>query len=274
MSIQIGLKERVGYSKIKLNYFAVILHRRRRDKIMKRKIVSLLITVLTLTLCFTGCYRVQPIDGPESDAPSKKTESTEKKTLSEAGKTAKITIQIEDNNGENKVQIPKFESDTESAAITELNKQIEDVIIDFYNTAKSRKNEWPLISTRNFDYERYLQSVVQYEAFPDIEGASVKTYVYDKYKDKPVSLDDAYSLAGTTAEKIRKGVEKARITSETASVNNLEVQGFMITKSGDTEFFVKYEYDSGMDAVNELMTFIPSTGELHQMTNDGVYIAE
>mgnify|MGYP000063227797 FL=1 len=79
MSIQIGLKERVGYSKIKMNYFAVILHRRRRDKIMKRKIVSLFIATLTLALCFTGCYRVQPIDGPESDAPSKKTEAQRKK---------------------------------------------------------------------------------------------------------------------------------------------------------------------------------------------------
>lgn len=241
---------------------------------MKRIIALLLLLTMVLTLCFTGCSKIEPRGDADKNETKKSTEDSKDLTISEAGKTAKISIQIEDNDKYCKVQIPKFESDTESAAVTELNKQIEDVIIDFYNTAKSRKNEWPLISTRNFDYERYLQSVVQYEAFPDIEGASVKTYVYDKYKDKPVSLDDAYSIAGTTAEKIRKGVEKARITSETASVNNLEVQGFMFTKSGDTEFFVKYEYDSGIDAVNELMTFIPSTGELHQMTNDGVYIAE
>lgn len=241
---------------------------------MKKIIALLILLTMVSAFCFTGCSKIEPCGDSDKSATGKSTEDSKDLTISEAGKTAKIFIQIEDNDKYCKVQIPKFESDTESAAITELNKQIEDVIIDFYNTAKSRKNEWPLISTRNFDYERYLQSVVQYEAFPDIEGASVKTYVYDKYKDKPVSLDDAYNIAATTAEKIRKGVEKARITGETASVNNFEVQGFMITKSGDTEFFVKYEYDSGMDAVNELMTFIPSTGELHQMTNDGVYIVE
>ena len=274
MSIQIGLKERVGYSKIKMNYFAVILHRRRRDKIMKRKIVSLFIATLTLALCFTGCYRVQPIDGPESDAPSKKTESTEKKTLSEAGKTAKITIQIEDNNGENKVQIPKFESDTESAAIAELNKEIEDTVVAFYNTANSRKNEWPFITTRSFDHERYLQSVVQYEAFPNIEGPSIKTYIYDKYEDKVITLDESFSMAKTTADKLQKSVERARITNDAASIRNFEVQGFMFTKSGDIEYFVKYEYNSGMDAANELMTYTLTDGELHEMTEDGVFIAE
>ncbi len=241
---------------------------------MKKIIALLLLLTMVLTFCFTGCSKIEPRTDTDKNESEKSTEDSKELTVSEAGKTAKISIQIEDNDQYCKVQIPKFESDTESAAITELNNQIEDVIIDFYNTAKSRKNEWPLITTKNFDYERYLQSVVEYEAFPGIEGSSVATYVYDKYKDKSVSLEDAYMLAETTEAKIKKGVEKARITGETASLNNFEVQGFMITKSGDMEFFVKYEYDSGMDAANELMTFIPSTGELHEMTNDGVYIAE
>ena len=241
---------------------------------MKRIIALLLLLTMVLTLCFTGCSKIENREGTDKNEAGESTEDTENLTVCEAGKTAKISIQIEDNDGNCKVQIPKFESDAKSAAITELNKQIEDVIVDFYNTAKSRKNEWPLIATKNFDYERYLQSVVEYEAFPGIEGSSVATYVYDKYKDRYVSLEDAYTLAETTAAKIQKGVEKARISSENASINNFEIQGFMFTKSGDTEFFVKYEYDSGMDAANELMTFIPSTGDLYQTTNDGVYIAE
>lgn len=274
MSIQFGLKERVGYSKIKKNNFVAKEGCGGSAETMKRLTAFLLTFVMLVTFCFTGCSKIEPRGNESKKGTDRKASDTKDLTISEAGKTAKISIQIEDNEGNCKVQIPKFESSTQSAAIDEINKKIDEIIVDFYNTAKSRKNEWPLISTRNFDYDRYLQSVVQFEAFPDIEGASVSTFVYDKYQDKALTLEDTYTSFETNENKLQKGVERARITNDNASINNFEVQGFMFTKSGDIQYFVKYEYDSGMDAVNELMTYTLSDENLHEMTSDGVYIAE
>lgn len=223
----------------------------KRGVFMKKRFFALLMSALILLLAFTSCSKTDDKEDPNNEDPVSSSE------LSDAGRTAKISFQIDDKNGHNEVKIPIFSSDTSSAAIDELNTEIE-TLVAFYNEANSNKLKWPLIYTEVYENDRYLQAVVEYQAYPDIEGASVVTYVYDKVNDAAVSVEDAYLLEKTSETQLKNSVTKARCI-DGGFISGFEVQGVYIDDSGSCQFFVKYELDNGADAVYELATYVPES---------------
>ncbi len=237
---------------------------------MKRRLFCLSISIICIALLFGACSKIE--EGQEGNKNNDKSDISASGEMSEAGKTAAITMQIEDNNNNNQVQIPQFTSQTESAAITEINNEI-NKLVEFYKEADANKLKWPLIYTHIYEHERYLQAAVEYEACPDINGSSVVSYVYDRQTDSVVTLEDAMTAAEVTENSLKRGVERIRCKGG-EELTEFEVQGFMFSSKGEPEFFIKYQVDTGVDVNYEIVTYIPSTRVMLDKTTEGIRVSE
>ncbi|NLL63334.1 MAG: hypothetical protein GX241_03690 [Ruminococcaceae bacterium] len=232
---------------------------------MKKYAVLLLCISFMLTglFMFTACQKIEPNEPTVS-----KTDSEESK-ISKPGKTAKITFQIEDNEDNNKVQIPLFVSDEPSEAINSLNKRLEK-IVESYNAAKENKLRWSEIISHCYESEQYLQAIVEYQELPSIElDYNVASFNYDKHNDKALTNIDAFEIAKITESELRLLIKK-----HVKEMENFTVEGFYIDTNGEVQFFVKINIAEGPDAYSRMCTVVPARNSLYQTSETGIQIFE
>ena len=227
----------------------------------KQRIISFLMAVLVLSLSLlTGC-------GKKND--KKPGENT---TKNDKDNNVRIEIQITDNENKYEVQIPKFVSDTENQAVNQLNAEIQP-IIDVYNEAKKNLWQWAIIKTQQFDNERYLQAVVEYQKMPTLE-ANVRSFVYDKKKDRVVTLDDAYKMEKLDQKEFQTLLVKLFKEQGNANIKIKEysVNGFYINEKKDVEFFTKIKVNDGKQDYIIMATVIPHDKKLLASNEQGIQI--
>lgn len=226
--------------------------------------------LLALVMCFlvlsTGCSKI----GEDDEGGDTGVEST-----TEKGIGARIEIQIEDNNGNNKVQIPKFVADQPSEAIDSLNTDIEPLIA-VYEEAKNNVLKWPEIFTYTYESDDYLQAIVEYQEMPSLDlDYNVKTFVYDKENDKALQIADALEMVDYSDVQFGRLVEELYDDSDVGGeLLKYEINGFYISKSGIVQFFVRLYVDTGMEEYSLMTTIVPKNKQLHTTDEEGLQIIE
>lgn len=223
--------------------------------------------IMSLTLMLSGCEKV-PSAGDE--------DGTDTSGVADETKiNARIEIQIEDNNGNNKVQIPKFVADNPSDAIDAINTDIES-LITVYEEAKDNVLKWPEIFTYTYESDEYLQAVVEYQEMPSLDlDYNVKTFVYDKENDKALQIADALAMVEYSEAKFGSLIEDLYADSDVGGdLKKYEINGFYISESGIVQFFVRLYVDTGMEEYSLMTTVVPKTKKLFTTDENGLYIIE
>lgn len=236
----------------------------KRSRILQ-KILLLIVVAVSVSIAFTGCQKVPSVDdSPDTSNASKKPEIN-----------ARIEIQIEDYNNNNKVQIPKFVSDVQSEALDTLNAEIEP-LITVYEEAKRNVLKWPEIFTHTYESDDYLQAVVEYLEMPSLDlDYNIKTFNYDKKNDKALQISDALSMCKYSEAKFGKLVEELYDSCDVGGeLKKYEINGFYISKSGVFQFFVRLHVDTGMEEYSLMTTLIPEINKLYTTDENGLYIME
>lgn len=231
-----------------------------------RKAAFILALIMCVSLLFSACEKV----------PSADDGSGSNSGLSEESQmNARIEIQIEDNNGNNKVQIPKFASDIPSDAIDKLNTDIEP-LITVYKDAKDNVLKWPEIFTYTYESDEYLQAVVEYQEMPSLDlDYNVKTFTYDKENDKALQIADALAMVDYTEAKFGSLIDDLYNDSDVGGeLKKYEINGFYISESGIVQFFVRLYVDTGMEEYSLMTTVVPKTKKLFTTDENGLYIIE
>ncbi len=236
-----------------------------RSKTMRRT-SFLLALIMCATFILSSCEKVPTTDGDFSGGAD---------VTEETGINAGIEIQIEDNKGNNKVQIPKFVSDEQSDAIDKINADIEP-LITVYNEAVDNVLKWPEIFTHQYESEEYLQAVVEYQEMPSLDlDYNVITFNYDKENDKALQISDALEMAEYSEAKFKSLVEKLYDDSDVGGeLKKYEINGFYISESGIVQFFVRLYVDTGMEEYSLMTTIVPKTKKLFTTDENGLYIIE
>ena len=231
-----------------------------------RKTAFILALVMCVSLLVSACEKV-PSSDDGSGSNSGVSEETEM--------NARIEIQIEDNNGNNKVQIPKFAADMPSDAIDKLNADI-DPLITVYEEAKDNVLKWPEIFTYTYESDEYLQAVVEYQEMPSLDlDYNVKTFTYDKENDKALQIADALAMIDYTEAKFGSLVDNLYDDSEVGGeLKKYEINGLYISESGIVQFFVRLYVDTGMEEYSLMTTVVPKTKKLFTTDENGLYIIE
>lgn len=236
------------------------------ENVKMRKSSLLLVLVMCFTVAFSGCEKVS--DESEKDLGTSI-------TTSQNDKNVRIEIQIEDNDGNNKVQIPKFVADQSSEAIDSINADIGD-LITVYEDAKHNVLKWPEIFTYTYESDEYLQAVVEYQEMPSLDlDYNVMTFNYDKENDKALRIADALSLVEYSEAKFGALVEDLYENSDVGGkLEKYEIHGFYISESGIVQFFVRVYVDMGTDDYSLMTTVVPKTKKLFTTDENGLYIIE
>ncbi len=232
---------------------------------ISRKTSLVLALIMCVTVVFSGCEKVPSADdGTGTSGVS-----------DEAKMNARIEIQIEDNNGNNKVQIPKFVADVPSEAIDKLNTDIEP-LITVYEEAKDNVLKWPEFFTYTYESDEYLQAVVEYQEMPSLDlDYNVKTFTYDKENDKALKIADALAMVEYTEAKFGSLIEDLYADSDVGGeLKKYEINGFYISESGIVQFFVRLYVDTGMEEYSLMTTIVPKTKKLFTTDENGLYIIE
>ncbi len=230
-----------------------------------RKTSLVLALLMCTTVTFSGCEKVPSADDT-SDTPG---------VSDEMKMNARIEIQIEDNNGNNKVQIPKFTADKPSEAIDALNTEI-DTLITVYEEAKDNVLKWPEIFTYTYESDEYLQAIVEYQEMPSLDlDYNVKTFTYDKENDEALQMSDALAMVEYTEAKFGGLIEDLYADSDVGGdLKKYEINGFYISESGIVQFFVRLYVDTGMEEYSLMTTIVPKTKKLFTTDENGLYIIE
>lgn len=229
------------------------------------KLSLILALLMSIALLLPGCEKV-----PKTDGETEPSDVSEKAAIN-----ARIEIQIDDQKGNNRVQIPKFVSDVPSEAIDAINADIEP-LIEVYEKANKNVLKWPEIYTHIYDSDEYLQAVVEYQEMPALDlDYNIKTYNYDEKNDKALQISDALDMAGYTEAKFATLVEELFDScDEGGDLKKYEINGFYISNSGIVQFFVRVYVDTGMDEYSLMTTVIPKTKKLFTTDENGLYIIE
>ncbi len=233
--------------------------------VILRKTAFLLSFIMCFSIFSTGCSKI----------PSSDNSGAQEEEETENGIGARIEFQIEDNNGNNKVQIPKFVANEPSDAIDTLNTEIE-TLITVYKEAKDNVLKWPEIFTYRYESEEYLQAVVEYQEMPSLDlDYNVKTFTYDKENDKALKISDALELVSYSETQFGSLIEKLYDESDVGGeLRKYEINGFYISESGIVQFFVRLYVDTGMEEYSLMTTVVPKTKKLFTTDENGLYIIE
>ena len=232
---------------------------------------TIFICITLLMMCCTACGKS---DEDSDNPPSQSTEEgTDKKK--NPGDTARISFQIEDYKGNNKVQIPIFSSDLESEAINSLNNSIQE-IVTIYKEADANVLKWAEVYTHSYSTDTYLQAVVEYLQMPSLNlDYNVATYVYDRKNDKVVTIEDAIEMAGLDLAEFQELVFKMVEKSDSDdTLSEIKINGFYMNKKGKPEFFVRLYMGTGTNAYSAMCTVIPSKNKLLTTNENGLQIIE
>ena len=178
---------------------------------MKKKIRNLVFLFMTCLLC--GCSGTQ----------GGSTESTVNLNKEDSSLSL-VRDEVVDGY---EIQIPQFQSQTDSATVAEMNRQIEELTGWFLT--KIQDGCHARIHTDLYEDDRYLQVLIQYKSYPLVGGnADVVTYNYDRIADKQILFSDVVIELGTTMDDLKQEAIDAYLESDDAKNNEAFVDGIRV----------------------------------------------
>lgn len=153
-----------------------------------------------------------------------------------------LTYALQTETDAHRVEIPVFQSENESAAVAQLNQEIEDQLMSLYEDDKSTE-KIPEIETEFYVNDQYLQAVCRYVEYPLVGGyGDVVTYNYDRIHDQQITLTDVLVTKQTTLDDVRQMVtdsclQTAELAQTGASIYGVTVDGFVLDEEDNCAFY-------------------------------------
>lgn len=156
-----------------------------------------------------------------------------------------ISMQIQNYDNENIVEIPKFNADN-NKAIDQLNFQIEDELIDEYNEfiTEAKQNEYIEIKSYPFTDDKYIQVIVTEIEYPTYATqGEIYSYNYDISNNKIITLSEAMKNFNITNDIIRQAFSQYYQPQANEVLDSIEAEAFRII--GDNiHIYLDVSFDS------------------------------
>lgn len=244
-----------------------------------KKIFVIILSCFIITALFSSCSNNEPLQSsvnPSSDqsfssssGPIQSSQDSSYISSSQTISIPTISMQIQNYDNDNIVEIPKFDADNNEAA-DRLNYQIADELIDEYNefTTKATQNEYIEIKSYPFTDNKYIQVVVTEIEYPTYaDQGEIYSYNYDISNNKIITLSEAMKNFNITNDTIRQAFSQYYQPQANEVLDSVEAEAFRII--GDNihiyldvsfdnpqsdDFDLIYTYDVAQN------TFIPYDG--------------
>lgn len=202
-----------------------------------KKFFAIILSCFMITALFTSCNNneisqssVNPSSMPSSSSSSSSIPSSQASSISSSQTISipTISMQIQNYDNDNIIEIPKFDADNNEAA-DRFNYQIADELIDEYNefTTKARPNEYIEIKSYPFTDNKYVQVVVTEIEYPTYGNqGEIHSYNYDISNNKIITLSEAMKNFNITNNSIRQAFSKYYQPQANEVLDSVEAEAF------------------------------------------------
>jgi hypothetical protein len=186
-------------------------------------------------------------EGAESTGFAESENPDETTTYSEPKEVPVITIKTSIHSGNNNLDIPEFQSESNISALKKINSAISNFETAYNILSESMTGEQGVqCTTYSFTNDKYVTAVIRWKQIPDdLSDGDIYSYVYDIENQSYYQLNRVFYHNGISKEDILKKFSDWYGAENEIAIVSSDVQAFRITSSDSLEYYVKAVFSNG-----------------------------